>query len=131
MTRLDLRVGDVIDLTARVTIDAPIDADDHGCWIALGTDGLGVAWQVNHPSVKVKPVKLVSRRPKVGDVITGEELKARKWKRGTIIRATPGATYVLMGDGCWYRVEAESLHFPCAFSDFLDREEIEIVRLPD
>lgn len=130
MTRLDLRVGDVIDLTARVTIDAPIDASDHG-WVVLGADGLGVAWQLNDPSVKVKPVKLVSRRPKVGDVITGEELKARKWKRGTMIRDDEAKTYILLGNGMWYCVEADSTGWPSPFSDFSNREEIEIVRLPD
>lgn len=130
MTRLDLRVGDVVELTVRVTINNPLDARDHD-WVVLGTDGLGVAWQLNDPSVKVKPVKLVSRRPKVGDVITGEELKARKWKRGTIIRDGGGpCTLILLGDGLWRSILAPE-PVPCSFSEFDDDEEIEIVRLPD
>jgi hypothetical protein len=40
-------------------------------------------------------------KPKVGDVITGDEIVARTWNPGTTVRGKSGGVYMLDASGSW------------------------------
>jgi hypothetical protein len=59
-------------------------------------------------------------KPKVGDVITGADVKAAQWRRGTTVVSDrdPEDVYVLRGDGTWISTKFD---IKVKFDDFGDR----------
>jgi hypothetical protein len=58
----------------------------------------------NTGTARVEMVKLVRRKPKTGEILTGAEVVKAHWKRGSMIRCTAQAgltAIVLFADGKW------------------------------
>lgn len=71
--------------------------------------------------------KLAPKKPKVGEVITGERLKATPWKRGTVV-LSDDIPCLLTADGVW--AEPDYVE-GWTFDDVLDDDEFTVVYLPD
>lgn len=61
----------------------------------------GVPIKADHGSLSVVDVQYAKRKPKVGDELTADEVRAHQWKRGSVLTAS-GYTYVLTGNGTWF-----------------------------
>lgn len=123
----DLRLGDVVEVTATGEVTFA------GTRVVMVTrDDLTIAFSKSSP-VKIRPVKLARRnyRAKVGDVITGKQLKETWWKRGTIISecgpVSHPCDYALLADGLWQDLTCET--DPVSFGLFGDGESFRIERL--
>jgi hypothetical protein len=67
-------------------------------------------------------------KPKTGDVITGADLKATRWKPGTVFLSDAGKgwTYLLNADGRWV---CPQLCLPCSFNIFRDTEKLKLLHV--
>lgn len=55
----------------------------------------------DHGSLKVEVVKKAAPKPKVGDALTANEVRAVQWKRGTVLTDGEGFVYLLSAKGHW------------------------------
>lgn len=75
-------------------------------------------------------VRVVKRRKvKVGDKITGNELRSRMWKRGTVIRDQGDGLYILTAGGQWCGSE-DTVGMFFGFGDFSNSEQLTVEYLP-
>jgi hypothetical protein len=67
-------------------------------------------------------------KPKVGDVITGADLKATRWEPGTVFlsNAGKGWTYLLNTNGKWV---CPHLISPCSSNLFRDTEKLKLLHV--
>lgn len=107
-----VRKGDIV----RVVLEGEVvHVSDPGRFL------LGPYWFNNNQIVQsaehVKSIEVLTPaplpKPKAGDVITGQDMRAIRWKRGSIVKhatAVDGhAGWVLAGDGLWYSLEAPTI----------------------
>lgn len=94
-------IGDRVEVTviAEVTVS---DFDGGGRYIEAQSDDGDVSVQLYPHLSSAKIRKLPPPKPKVGDVIDGDRLKATPWKRGTSFLTESGRYYTLGEDGRWY-----------------------------
>lgn len=61
----------------------------------------GVPIKADHGSLSVVDVQYAKHKPKVGDELTADEVRAHQWKRGTVLTGN-GYTFVLTSEGDWF-----------------------------
>ena len=85
----------------------------------------------DHGSLRVKVVKKAAPKPKVGDVLTANQVFNTKWKRGTVLTDGEGFVYLLSAQGYWVSPNTDSdsdTHFH--FFDLDPYSAFTVVHLP-
>lgn len=97
-----LQVGDVIEVTFRLpverilrpaSLDAEATIESHDERWFLGFHGV----------TDIRTVVKAKRKVREGDVLTGDEVADRRWKRGSVLRGSHGRHLMLSEDGTWRR----------------------------
>ncbi|HET8581744.1 MAG TPA: hypothetical protein VFL65_00720 [Jatrophihabitans sp.] len=133
------KVGDRVQVTVtgyveHVYADGSVDVVDKRAAFPNIEDvrDLGCYEPDEHTAIRV--VERAPKAPKVGDHITGADVKATPWRRGTIIRCAdfPGSTYVsalvLLGDGTWRRINDG--RGPVTFAELRDAATFRVEHAP-
>lgn len=126
-------IGDVLVSTRTLKV-----TDRKGKFVYLEDVNSGYPFRLidgkDQGSWKFQIVEKGKRKYKIGDRISGNEVRDHMWKRGTVIRWVSDATlYVLLTNGTWKVIADYDDYVPVVeFSDFhhSDDPEFEIAYLP-
>ncbi|MGZ4556814.1 MAG: hypothetical protein ACXVXZ_13905 [Mycobacteriaceae bacterium] len=122
---VDFKPGDIVKLTRHIEVDSIDDRYIFGR-DAKSDQSVGIHYGPDS-SAQLEVVKRAVRKLKVGDEVTGDEIRERQWKRGTIV-GHRDEEWVLHGDGRWYSVNEAGLNI--GFHAFLDLKPYVVKRLP-
>jgi hypothetical protein len=120
-----LRVGDVVRHSR--TMDVEFAQDGYVQLVDRENQTIKIGLFDNHKGTdKIEVVE--KAKPKVGDVITGADLKATQWEPGTVFlsKAGKGWTYMMNADGKWVCPRLVSL---CSSNLFRDTEKLKLLHV--
>lgn len=132
---MSLQVGDVVKVTRTVKLDS---VDRFGEFLARDVqndDPRFLNPNETGSSLKIEMVKKAApkarKRPAVGALVAGRDVKKIMWKRGTVIRVNLPSTFnvsqlMLNAEGLWVDVNDNKF----TFDDLVDDVKFEVKYLP-
>lgn len=127
----DLRVGDVIR-TTRTHKVRKVEPAFVGIADVNSGQTFGIARDADHGTLSVEVVKKAAKaKPKVGDVLTADQVREHQWKRGSVLSDQEGYVYTLSAKGFWFSPdEITETDSHVSFAELEYGSELTVVHLP-